>query len=54
MAKELVLVVLMMAVWGTLLSKQLQCDNLSIVASINEGTPCGASTWQCLVLYCPL
>jgi len=41
MAKELVPVALMMAVWGALLAKQnvlLQCDNLSLVTSINKGT----------------
>jgi len=40
MAKELVPVVLMMAVWGPLLAKQsvlLECDNLSLVTSINKG-----------------
>jgi len=41
MAKELVPVVLMTAVWGPLLARQqvlLQCDNLSLVTSINKGT----------------
>ena len=41
MAKELVPVVIMVAVWGPLLAKQsilLQCDNLSLVTSINKGT----------------
>ena len=41
MAKELIPVVLMMAVWGPSLSKQnvlLQCDNRSLVTSINKGT----------------
>lgn len=40
MAKELVPVVLMVAVWGPQLAKQsvlLQCDNLSLVTSINKG-----------------
>ena len=41
MAKELVPVVIMVAVWGPLLVKQsilLQCDNLSLLTSINKGT----------------
>ena len=41
MEKELVSVVLMMAVWGPLLARQnvlLQCDNLSLVTSISKGT----------------
>jgi len=41
MAKELVPVILMMAVWSPLLFKQsvlLQCDNVSLVTSINKGT----------------
>ena len=41
MAKELVAVVIMVAVWGPLLAKQsilLQYDNLSLVTSINKGT----------------
>jgi len=41
MAKELVPVVLMMAMWGPLVSKQsvlLECDNLSLVSSINKAT----------------
>ena len=41
MANELVPVALMMAVWGPLLARQnvlLQCDNLSLVTSINKGT----------------
>ena len=44
MAKELVPVVLMMAVWGPLLARQnvllqtVQSDNLSLVTSINKGT----------------
>ena len=41
MAKELVPVVLMVAVWGPLLYRQhvlLQCDNLGLVTSINKGS----------------
>jgi len=41
MAKEFVPKVIMVAVWGPLLEKQritLQCDNLSLVNSINKGT----------------
>ena len=41
MAKELVPVVLLIAVWGPLLYRKhilLQCDNLGLVASINKGT----------------
>jgi len=41
MAKELVPVVLMTAVWRPLLARLqvlLQCDNLSLVTSINKGT----------------
>ena len=41
MAKWLVPAVLRMAVWGPLLARQnvlLQCDNLSLVTSINKGT----------------
>jgi len=41
MAKEFVLVVLMTAVWGPLLARQqvlLQCNNLSLITSINKCT----------------
>ena len=54
MAKEFVPAVLRMAVWDPLLARQnvlLQCDNLSLVTSINKGT---AKLFLVMHLLCSL